>query len=84
MRGKNVHLTPLQFRFLLLLANHPDRVFTHEALLERVWGDSGPHPESRRSTMIVLVRELRRKIEEDPSEPKHILSCRGVGYQFRF
>ena len=84
VRGENVRISPLQFKCLLFLANHPNRVFSHIALLEKVWGESGPHPESRKDAVTVLIREIRKKIEADPAHPQHLLTSRGVGYLFRF
>jgi DNA-binding response OmpR family regulator len=72
-------LTAREFDLLWFLARHPRQVFTRELLLEHVWGISS-YIDS--STVTVLIRRLREKIEEDPSEPKHILTVWGVGYKF--
>jgi DNA-binding response OmpR family regulator len=74
-----VHLTRKEYDLLELLASHQGRTFTRTDLLEKVWdfawdGDS--------STVTVHVRRLRQKIEDDPSEPRHLVTVWGVGYRF--
>jgi two-component system response regulator ResD len=74
-----VHLTRKEYDLLELLASHPGRTFSRTDLLEKVWdfawdGDS--------STVTVHVRRLREKIEDDPSEPRHLVTVWGVGYRF--
>jgi two-component system, OmpR family, response regulator ResD len=74
-----VHLTRKEYDLLELLASHPGRTFTRTELLERVWdfawdGDS--------STVTVHIRRLREKIEDDPSDPRHLVTVWGVGYRF--
>ena len=77
--GEPLHLTRKEFELLALLASYPGRTFDRAELLEQVWdfawdGDS--------STVTVHVRRLRRKIEDDPSDPRHLLTVWGVGYRF--
>jgi len=77
--GAVVALTRKEFDLLEVLATHPGRTFTRTELLEDVWdfawdGDS--------STVTVHVRRLRSKIEDDPSEPRHVVTVWGVGYRF--
>jgi two-component system response regulator ResD len=74
-----LHLTRKEYDLLELLASHPGRTFTRVDLLEKVWdyawdGDS--------STVTVHIRRLREKIEDDPSEPRHLVTVWGVGYRF--
>jgi DNA-binding response OmpR family regulator len=74
-----VHLTRKEYDLLELLASHQGHTFTRTDLLERVWdfawdGDS--------STVTVHIRRLREKIEDDPSEPRHLVTVWGVGYRF--
>jgi DNA-binding response OmpR family regulator len=78
--GEPVQLTYVEFEVLRTLATHPGRVYTRQALLETVWGDSS-YREPR--TIDVHIRHLREKIEADPSEPSYIFTVRGVGYRFR-
>jgi two-component system, OmpR family, response regulator MtrA len=77
--GEEVNLTATEFKLLLELTRRPGQVFTRELLLERVWnyeylGDS--------RLVDVAVQRLRAKVEDDPKEPKHIKTVRGVGYRF--
>ena len=78
--GKEVHLTPTEFELLRELAVNAGKVLTHQMLLSRVWG-----PASSDSThyLRVYVNQLRQKIEQDASRPRHILTEPGVGYRFR-
>ena len=76
--GRELDLTATEFRLLLELARRPGQVFTRELLLERVWnyeylGDS--------RLVDVAVQRLRAKVEDDPKEPKLIVTVRGVGYR---
>ncbi len=78
--GAPVHLTPIEYRLLTLLASQPDRVVTHQQLLKAVWG-----PGHAQDTHYVRVHmaNLRKKVEDDPSMPRHMLTEAGVGYRFR-
>ena len=79
VRGQPVELTRREFDLLETLMQSPGRVFTREALLSRVWGES-VYIDDR--TVDVHVRWLRQKIEEDPSRPVLIQTVRSVGYRF--
>jgi two-component system KDP operon response regulator KdpE len=74
--GAPVHLTPIEYRLLTHLASQPDRVVTHQQLLKAVWG-----PGHAQDTH--YVANLRKKVEDEPSMPKHVLTEAGVGYRFR-
>jgi DNA-binding response OmpR family regulator len=78
--GKPVALTYLEFELLRTLAASPGRVFTRQALLDKLWGGSAFRDPR---TIDVHVRHLREKIERNPSEPEFIFTVRGVGYRFR-
>jgi DNA-binding response OmpR family regulator len=80
MYGESVPTTFVEFEILALLARHPGRVFSREALLERIWGDSA-YRDPR--TIDVHIRHLREKLEQDAKEPEYIFTVRGVGYRFR-
>jgi DNA-binding response OmpR family regulator len=80
VEDRDVELTYLEFELLRTLATHPGRVFSRQTLLEELWGGSD-YRDPR--TIDVHVRHLREKIESDPSDPRHILTVRGVGYRFR-
>ncbi|MHB0999418.1 MAG: response regulator [Armatimonadota bacterium] len=77
--GKEITLRPKEFDLLHLLMANRGRVIERSTLLDRIWGedeyiDAG--------TVDVHVRRLREKVEEDPSNPKRVLTIRGVGYKF--
>jgi two-component system KDP operon response regulator KdpE len=77
--GETIALTPTEFRLLQTLAENAGRVLTHEQLLEHVWGyDSGEDT----SYIKRYIWYLRRKLEDDPTNPQHILTERGFGYSF--
>jgi len=76
--GTPINLTPLEFDLLLALAEKPRQVFTREMLLEQVWGY---HYKADTRLVNVHVQRLRAKIEEDPDNPKIVLTVRGVGYR---
>jgi two-component system KDP operon response regulator KdpE len=77
--GVPLHLTPIEYKLLTCLATQPDRVITHQQLLKAVWG-----PGHAQDTHYVRVHmaNLRKKIEADPSMPKHLLTEAGIGYRF--
>jgi two-component system KDP operon response regulator KdpE len=79
VRGQEVHLTPKEFDLLLLLARRPDRVLTHKTLLKAIWGPAGT---DQSENLRVLIGQLRRKIERDPSQP-YIETEPWIGYRFR-
>jgi DNA-binding response OmpR family regulator len=78
--GAPMRLTTKEFDLLWFLASHPNRVFSREQLMDRVWGyaaavDTG--------TLTVHVRRLREKIEPEPSRPRHLETVWGSGYRLR-
>jgi two-component system, OmpR family, KDP operon response regulator KdpE len=77
-RGAEVHLTPIEYRLLGLLVANAGRVLTHPHLLREVWG-----PSHARSThyLRVYMGNLRQKLEDDPAQPRHIVTETGVGYR---
>jgi phosphate regulon transcriptional regulator PhoB len=77
--GKQVTLSPKEFELLRFLAMHPGQVFSRQVLLDRVWGAEA-YVEER--TVDVHIRWLREKIEENASQPRQLLTVRGVGYKF--
>ena len=78
--GKAISLTALEFRLLYFLASKPNRVFTRDQLLDRVWGtERFVTPRS----VDVYVRRLREKIEADPESPVYLKTLRGAGYMFQ-
>lgn len=77
--GKPLHLTPIEYRLLTYLIAHPGSVLTHRQLLKSVWGPS--HADDSHYVR-VYMGHLRRKLEDDPSQPQHIVTEAGVGYRF--
>lgn len=76
--GREVHLTPIEYRLLNVLAANAGRVLTHQYLLREVWGPS--HSESTHY-LRVYMGQLRQKLEDDPAQPAHILTETAVGYR---
>jgi two-component system KDP operon response regulator KdpE len=77
--GKAVKLTATEFNLLAYLVSNRGRVLTHQSILKQVWGPAdADHTEYLR----VYMRQLRKKLEEDPDQPKHLLTEPGVGYRF--
>lgn len=78
--GQEVHLTPLEYKLLTVLARHEGMVMTHRQLLREVWGPG--HAED--STYLrMFVRQLRQKLEANPANPIHLVTEIGVGYRFK-
>jgi len=78
-RGEEaVHLTPTEFNLLLMFARNAGRPISHREILTTVWGESH---ESNLNLLKVYIRQLRRKIEDDPDRPQRILTQRGIGYR---
>lgn len=76
--GKQVHLTPLEYRLLTVLVHHAGKVLTHRFLLKEVWG---PHQVQETHYLRVFMASLRRKLEDDPAQPRYLLTEPGVGYR---
>ena len=80
LRGEDeIRLTPKEFELLALLAQNPDRVLTHRAILKAIWG---PNAVNSPEHLWVLMGQLRKKIEPDPAKPRYLISEPWVGYRF--
>lgn len=77
--GEPLHLTPIEYRLLTHLASQPDRVITHAQLLKAVWGPG--HLEDSHYVRVHMAN-LRKKIEAQPSMPRHLVTETGIGYRF--
>jgi DNA-binding response OmpR family regulator len=77
-RGEEVALTRTEFRLLCEMAEHPGRVFSREVLLDRVWGYSYV---GDGKLVDAHIHRLRAKVEDDPSDPRRIVTVRGLGYK---
>jgi two-component system KDP operon response regulator KdpE len=78
LAGSEVHLTPIEYRLLTVLVKHAGKVLTHRQLLKEVWGPS--HIEHSHYLRIYMA-QLRKKLEEDPAQPRFLLTEAGVGYR---
>jgi two-component system KDP operon response regulator KdpE len=76
--GAEVRLTRIEFKLLQILIRHADRVVTHGQLLTEVWGSNH---EDRIHYLRVYMLQLRRKLEADPTRPRHLRTESGVGYR---
>lgn len=77
--GKEINLSPKEFRILELFMSSPNRVWSREELIQTVWG---PDFMGDRKTVDVHIRWLREKIEPDPGNPQYVITLRGFGYRF--
>ena len=78
LNGATVHLTPTEWRLLAELARHLGRVVPHEELLKAVWG---PNYGGEHHYLRVFANQIRRKIEADPAQPRHLINEPGLGYR---
>jgi two-component system alkaline phosphatase synthesis response regulator PhoP len=74
-----LEFTPIEFQILQLLIQYRDQALTRDDFLDKIWGVDNLYVSSR--TIDSHIANIRKKIEDDPSNPKHILSIRGVGYK---
>ena len=77
--GKEICLSALEYRLLLIFAGNPGCVVTRERLLRELWDAAGEFVND--NTLTVYIRRLREKIEDNPASPKIILTVRGLGYR---
>jgi two-component system KDP operon response regulator KdpE len=80
VNGAAVHLTPIEFRLLALLARHTGKVMTHRQLLNEVWGPGNAH---QTHYLRVHMAALRRKLESDPARPRWLTTEAGIGYRLK-
>ena len=79
VKGKPANLTTKEFEIVAFLATHPGKVFTRGQIQEYIWGEG--EADVRSNSITVFVRKIREKIEENPSEPKYLLTVQRVGYK---
>jgi len=77
--GREIELTPIEFRLLHVLMRNAGRVLSHDYLLSNAWGYDY---EGYSNQIAVYMRRLRTKIEKDPANPQYLLTVRGLGYKF--
>jgi DNA-binding response OmpR family regulator len=79
-KGKKLDLTHLEFQMLKLFIQRKGDVISRDDFLDKIWGEDNTYVSFR--TVDSHIANIRKKIEDDPSNPKHIISIRGVGYKF--
>ena len=79
LRGQVVDLTAKEFEILALLAANPGQVLTRAQIYEHIWGEGSEVDES---SITVFMRKIREKIEDNPSQPRYLLTVWRVGYKF--
>ncbi len=79
MQGEPVKLTPIEYKLLYQLTRNAGQVLLHDDLLTKIWG---PEYLGELDYLRIYVRRLREKLEENPQQPRHILTERGIGYRF--
>ena len=79
-KNKKLERTPLEFQMLKLFIQKKEQVLSRDDFLDKIWGEDNVSVSDR--TVDSHIANIRKKIEDDPSNPKHILSIRGVGYKF--
>lgn len=76
--GRDVYLSALEYRLLLVFLSHRGKVLSRSQLLEEIWDAAGDFVND--NTLTVYIKRLREKIEEDPADPQIIRTVRGIGY----
>ncbi len=79
VHGVPANLTTKEFEIVAFLATHPGKVFTRGQIQEYIWGEG--EVDAHSNSITVFVRKIREKIEENPSEPKYLLTVQRVGYK---
>ncbi|WP_226486522.1 response regulator [Streptomyces parvulus] len=77
--GRDVRLTPTEWHLLEILVTHPGRLVSQKHLLREVWGEARGN---KTNYLRVYMAQLRRKLETDPSHPRHLVTEAGMGYRF--
>lgn len=77
MAGEEIHLTPIEYKIIVLLSRHAGKVLTHDFIIREIWGPYTNEIQALR----VNMANIRRKLEKNPAEPKYIVTEIGVGYR---
>lgn len=80
LNGEDIHLTPVEYKLVCMLARQAGQVLTYSYLLKEIWG---PYTDSNNQILRVNMANIRRKLKENPAEPRYILTEIGVGYRMR-
>jgi two-component system KDP operon response regulator KdpE len=78
--GTQVHLTPIEWQLLEALVRHPGKLVGQRQLLQQVWG---PTYQNETDYVRQYMKHLRRKLEDDPTRPRHLITEPGMGYRFQ-
>ena len=78
LKGKQVHLTPMEYHIMEYIAMNSGRVITYRMLLEKIWG---PYASENNKILRVNMANIRRKIEANPANPEYLITEAGVGYR---
>jgi two-component system KDP operon response regulator KdpE len=79
--NKEVHLTPIEYKLLMVLVRHAGKVITHRQLLTEVWGAAHVNEVQY---LRVYMTQLRHKLEKDPARPRFLMNEPGIGYRLKF
>ncbi len=78
VRGKDVHLTQVEYKIVTLISRYAGKVLTYDSIIKQIWG---PHAPKDNQILRVNMANIRRKLEDNPAEPRYILTELGVGYR---
>ena len=78
---RQIFLSALEYRLFMFFLNHRGQILTREQLLDEIWDSAGEYVSD--NTLTVYIKRLREKLEEDPQDPRLILTVRGIGYQLK-
>jgi len=81
LKGKLLELTSAEYRLLCVLVQNSGHIVARNIILDEMWDGTGEFVDD--NTLSVYVRRLREKLEDDPSHPKHLITVRGFGYQWK-
>ncbi len=81
LADKEVHLTPIEYKLLMVLIRHAGKVITHRQLLQEVWG---PAHVNEVQYLRVYMTQLRHKLEADPARPRFLMNEPGIGYRLKY
>ena len=79
--GQELHLTPIEYKLLCLLAKNTGKVLTHNYIIGEIWGGSADNVTAELPSLRVFMATLRKKLEADQSHPEYIQTHIGVGYR---
>lgn len=78
VRGENIHLTPIEYKIIVLMSKYSGKVLTHKFIIREIWGS---YLENETQSLRVFMASIRRKIEKDPAQPEYIITEMGIGYR---